>query len=203
MLIIGLTGGVGSGKSTVAKLFADKGIPVIDADLIARQTTQAGEPSLIAIVEHFGIHILLKDGNLDRAKLRSIIFQNPAERLWLEQLLHPLIREKITAQLALISANNHPAPYCLIVIPLLLETDSYPFIDRILVVDVPEHLQVARVSMRDQTVASGAKAIVDAQIGREERLKKADDVIVNAGTVADLVPQIDKLHHQYSKKVVH
>lgn len=203
MLIIGLTGGIGSGKTSVAKLFADKGIPIIDADLIARNITQPGEPALIAIAEHFGMQVIMKDGSLDRARLRTIVFQHPAERQWLEQLLHPLIREKITQQLAVLSATNHPAPYCIIVIPLLLETESYPFIDRILVVDAPEHLQIARVSTRDQTLAASAKAIINTQIAREERLKHADDVIVNQGSLADLVPQIDKLHMQYAKKVVH
>lgn len=203
MLIIGLTGGIGSGKSTVARLFADKGIPVIDADIIARSMTEAGEPALIAIAEHFGTQVILKDGSLDRPKLRAIIFQNPAERQWLEQLLHPLIREKISQQLATLSASNSKAPYCIIVIPLLLETGAYPFIDRILVVDAPEHLQLTRVSTRDSTLVAGAQSIVDSQIARDERLKQADDVIVNDGTLADLVPQVDKLHNQYAKKVLH
>lgn len=203
MLIIGLTGGVGSGKSTVARMFADKGIPIIDADMIARSLTEAGEPALTAITEHFGLLIMMKDGNLDRAKLRAIIFNNPAERLWLEQLLHPLIREKITQQLAVLSAANNLSPYCIVVIPLLFETEPYPFIDRILVVDTPEHLQIARVGTRDQTLAASAKAIVDTQLARDERLKRADDVIVNDGTLADLVPQVDKLHLQYAKKVLH
>ncbi len=203
MLIVGLTGGIGSGKSTVARLFADKGIPIIDADIIARNITEVGEPALIAITEHFGIEVITKDGNLDRGKLRAIIFQKPTERQWLEQLLHPIIREKITQQLAVLSASNNKAPYCIVVIPLLLETEPYPFIDRVLVVDAPEHLQIARVGTRDQTIAAGAKAIVDTQLGRDERLKRADDVIVNDGTLADLVPQIDKLHNQYAKKVLH
>lgn len=203
MLIIGLTGGIGSGKSTVARLFADKGIPVIDADIIARNVTEAGEPALTAIAEHFGVNVIMKDGNLDRPKLRTIIFQDPNERQWLEQLLHPLIRDKITQQLATLSAANNKAPYCIIVIPLLLETASYSFIDRILVVDTPEHIQIVRVSTRDQALAATAKAIIDTQLAREERLKQADDVIVNDGTHADLTPQVDKLHDQYSKKVLH
>jgi dephospho-CoA kinase len=203
MLIIGLTGGIGSGKSTVARLFADKGIPVLDADIIARNLTQPGEPALVAIVEHFGIHVLHKDGNLNRAKLRDFIFQNPAERRWLEQLLHPLIRDKLSQELAGISASGNKAPYCIIVIPLLLETEAYPFIDRILVVDAPEHLQIERVSIRDSTLAANAKAIVSTQLDRQERLKRADDVIINDSTQAALGPQVDKLHNEYAKKVLH
>lgn len=203
MLIVGLTGGIGSGKSTVARLFADKGIPVIDADIIARSLTDNGEPALAAIAEHFGVQVIMKDGSLDRAKLRDIIFQQPNERRWLEELLHPLIREKIHQQLAALSASNTKAPYCIVVIPLLLETKSYPFIDRILVVDTPEEIQVVRVSMRDGALAANAKQIIEAQINRAERLKQADDVIINQKTLADLAPQVDRLHNQYSKKVLH
>lgn len=203
MLIIGLTGGIGSGKSTVARLFADKGIPVLDADVIARNLTEAGQPALTAIAEHFGMQVITKDGALDRAKLRAIIFEQANERQWLERLLHPLIREKITQQLALLSASDNKAPYCIVVIPLLLETEAYPFIDRILVVDAPEHLQISRVSTRDNTLAANAKNIVSTQINREERLKKADDIIINDGSLADLTPQVDNLHKQYAKKKIH
>lgn len=200
MLIIGLTGGIGSGKSTVARLFADKGIPVIDADVIARHLTMPNEPALHAIVDHFGIPILQKDGSLNRTALRDIVFNNPAERQWLEQLLHPLIREKISQELASISASGLCPPYCLVVIPLLLETGAYPFLDRILVVDAPESLQIERIIARDNTPSDNARAIITAQTTREERLKHANDVIINEGSLADLLPQIDKLHGQYANK---
>ena len=192
MLVIGLTGGIGSGKSTVARLFAERGIPIIDADLLAREVSRPGTPAFAAIVNHFGKEILLANGDLDRAQLRHLIFTDTKQRLWLEDLVHPLIRDKIEQQIAQLKA-----PYCVAVIPLLLEVKPYPFIDRILVVDAAESLQLQRAAARDQSNAAEIEAIVKSQINRQHRLAQAHDVIVNDGSVADLVPQVESLHQQY------
>lgn len=192
MLVIGLTGGIGSGKSTVTKLFAAHGVPIIDADQISREITQPKQPALEIITSHFGPDILLKDGTLDRPKLRKIIFNHAEERLWLEKLLHPLIRQEIETRI-----QAHSAPYCITVIPLLFETMPYPFIDRILVIDISENQQVCRVSSRDNVPHAAIAPILKTQIKRKERLSKADDVINNAGTLATLIPQVEKLHQLY------
>jgi dephospho-CoA kinase len=199
MLIIGLTGGIGSGKSTVAELFAEKGIPILDADLIARELTRPGQAALQAIKNHFGADAFYKDGTLNRSALRTIVFNQPSERQWLEQLLHPLIRERITDEAAHLARSPFPPPYCIVVIPLLLETQSYPFINRILVVDAPEHLQLERIMSRDQASVEDAKAIIATQLEREKRLAHANDIILNEGGLTDLIPQVDKLHTQYGK----
>ncbi|OGT38868.1 MAG: dephospho-CoA kinase [Gammaproteobacteria bacterium RIFCSPHIGHO2_12_FULL_38_14] len=194
MLIIGLTGGIGSGKSTVAHLFAAKNVPIIDADIIARELTQKNEPAFLEIVLHFNKDILHEDGNLDRIKLRNIIFNQPKERLWLENLLHPLIQNEIVKQIKKISA-----PYCIVVIPLLLEVEPYEFIDRVLVIDTLEHLQIKRVRERNQMKESQIQAIMDSQVTRDYRRSKAHDLINNDGVLSDLIPQVDLLHEQYLK----
>lgn len=197
MLVIGLTGGIGSGKTVVAQLFANRGIPVIDADLIARQLTEPHQAAFIAIVKHFAdINLLKEDGTLNRATLRSIIFKENNERVWLEQLLHPLIRKEMHRQVMQIAA---PVPYCIVVIPLLFESDPHSFIDRILVVDTPEETQINRVSARDKIPKADILTILQAQTTREQRLSQAHDIIINDGQIADLEPQIEGLHQLYSE----
>lgn len=193
MLVVGLTGGIGSGKSTVAQLFAEQGVPIIDADKIAREITQPNTPAFTKIVKHFGQDIVLANGTLDRAKLRAIIFSDTKQRLWLEQLLHPLIREEMKQQIDKLSA-----PYCIAVIPLLLEVEFYSFINRILVVDAPEHAQINRVMTRDNASQQEVEAILKNQAKRYDRNVHAQDIILNDGKVADLLPQIEKLHEKYS-----
>src|SRR3990167_1592262 len=189
--VIGLTGGVGSGKSTVANLFAQHGVPVIDADLIALALTLPKQPAFLAITQHFK-EIVQANGSIDRSKLRHIVFEQAAQRQWLEDLLHPLIRMKIEDELKKITA-----PYCIIVIPLLFEVKPYDFIDRILVVDTLEQNQIQRVMARDKTSASLVEKILHSQINRQQRLVGADDVIINDGKIADIIPQVDQLHQIY------
>lgn len=191
-LIIGLTGGIGSGKSAVAELFIKEGITVVDADVAARRVVEPGSPALNAIAEHFGQDILQADGCLDRGALRAIVFDNEDERLWLEQLLHPAIGQWITEQLA-----NAQSPYAILESPLLLETSQHEMADRIIVVDVPEQVQIDRASARDGNTPEQIQAIIAAQMNRQARLEKADDVIDNSGSLESLVDPVATLHHKY------
>lgn len=193
MLVIGLTGGIGSGKSTVAELFAKRGAPIIDADVVARVITQPNTSAFKKIVEHFGPQIVLSDGNLDRKQLRNIIFADSKQRHWLEQLLHPQIHDDILQQLHKLSAHA----YCIVVIPLLIEAASYAFLDRILVVDATQSLQIERVNHRDKLERHHIEAILNTQATREHRLSQADDVITNTGEIAELEPQVARLHERY------
>jgi dephospho-CoA kinase len=192
MQVIGLTGGIGAGKTTVANLFAEHGVPIIDADVIARDVTLPNQLGYAKIVSHFGPNILQADGTLDRKKLRDLIFKNPAERQWLEELLHPLIKKRIEKEIGLLTA-----PYCIVVIPLLIEVKAYEFINRILIVDTDEHLQIQRASARDKSSTEEIAAILASQTSRTQRLAIGDDVIVNNGTLLDLAPQVAKLHEKY------
>jgi len=194
MLVVGLTGGIGSGKSTVANLFANLGVPIIDADLVAREVTQPNQPAFASIIKHFGTDILLPNGTLDRTKLRNIIFANAKQRLWLEHLLHPRIREEMNIQI-----NKLSSPYCIAVIPLLLEVEFYSFINRILVVDAPEQAQIQRVMIRDEAMQPDIEAILKTQASRQDRKAHAHDIITNDGVMDDLVPQVKKLHEKYSQ----
>lgn len=192
MLVVGLTGGIGTGKTTVANLFANHGVPIIDADQIAREVTQSDSPAFLDIMDHFNEPLLQEDGTLDRAKLRQIIFERPDERQWLENLLHPLILKAIQQQIKKLSAL-----YCLVVIPLLLETGPYPFIDRILVVDTTEQTQLDRTRERDKASADLIATMIKSQVSRTDRQAKAHDLINNDGILDHLTPQIDKLHALY------
>jgi len=192
MLTIGLTGGIGSGKSTVADLFKKKNSTIIDADKIAHAITQPGGIYFNKIVEKFGDTILLPNRNLDRAQLRKIIFTDPDKRLWLEQLLHPVIRSEMQK---LILASQ--SPYCIVMIPLLLETKPNPLIQRILIIDTPEEQQISRCKTRDHLSEQEIKAIMNTQVTREQRLAAADDIITNQNTLAELLPQVEKLHRFY------
>lgn len=192
MLIIGLTGGIGSGKSSVALLFAKKGITVIDTDQLARDVTEPGQVALNKIIEKFGPSILNSDATLNRAKLRAIIFEDAQQRTWLEELLHPLIRNEITKQV-----NLSHSPYCIVVIPLLIETAPNPLINRVLVVDTNENEQIKRTQIRDNKTAEEVKAILKTQASRSQRLMAADDIIENEGSLNDLTAQVDRLHAFY------
>ncbi|MGX2039909.1 dephospho-CoA kinase [Methylocaldum sp. MU1018] len=191
MLIIGLTGGIGCGKSTVAELFADKGVPILDADVIARELVEPGRPAFEAIKQRFGT-VILKNGRLDRAKLREIVFSDPEAKRWLEALLHPLVYSEIGQRITTLSA-----PYCLVVVPLLLETGQRALVDRLLVVDCPEDIQRRRVQLRDGLSEKQIDPIMASQIGRSERLAAADDVLENTADEADLAEKVERLHQLY------
>lgn len=194
MIVIGLTGSIGSGKSTVANLFAEHGAPVIDADVLAREVTQPNTPAYQAIINRFGGNILNTDDTIDRGSLREIIFNQPEERRWLEALLHPVILKRMRDEIGKLHA-----PYCIAVIPLLLETEACEFVQRILVVDIPEETQIERAKLRDKSTDTKIKSIINTQIPRDQRLTRADDVIHNAGTPQELAKQVDELHHMYLK----
>jgi dephospho-CoA kinase len=191
-LRIGLTGGIASGKSTVAREFAELGVPIIDADEISREVVEPGTSGLQAVVRRFGKDILAADGRLDRRRLRQIVFAQPAARRDLEELLHPLIRAQMQLRSDLL-----PGPYQIFVIPLLVETGLREGLDRILVVDTDEEAQVQRLMSRDQESALQARAILGAQAPRRQRLQAADDVITNTGSLADLQQAVARLHAQY------
>ncbi len=192
-MIIGLTGGIGSGKSAAADRFATAhGIHVVDADIKSRVVVEPGRPALQHIVDRFGAAILLEDGNLNRAALREQVFADPEQRVWLEALLHPLIRQEIVADLA--SATS---PYALLVSPLLVESSQRTMAARIIVVDVPEATQILRTAQRDRVPEAQIRAIMQAQASREERLKHAHDIILNDQDLAALHAQVDALHERY------
>lgn len=194
MLKVGLTGGIGSGKSTVAEYFSQLGTEIIDADHLARELTVPTAAGFKAIIELFGSNILSVSGEIDRKKLRQIIFHDPLAKKHLERILHPLIIKKIIVKTQLLTV-----PYCIIVIPLLVETGfaSKDFLDRICVVDTSESLQIERASRRDSTSPQEILKIIKDQCSREERLRAADDIIVNNNDLVSLENQIKKLHHQY------
>jgi dephospho-CoA kinase len=191
-LRIGLTGGIASGKSTVSKLFADLGVPVIDADEVARQVVLPGTPGLAAIQRRFGAGVLNPDGNLNRRALRNVVFDDPGARRELEALLHPLIRAEMERQSAAAGGR-----YQIFAIPLLVEGGPSDRVDRVLVVDADEGAQLARVMARDGIGETQARAIMAAQADRAARLSAADEVITNEGTVADLRQAVAKLHDRF------
>lgn len=193
MLIIGLTGGIGSGKTTVANLFAKRGVPIIDADIIARQITQPGQPFHEIILEHFKDRLPIKECTFDRKALRQIIFNDSAAKEWLEKTLHPYIEAEIQQKLEKIVT-----PYCIVVIPLLAEVGTYDFIDRILVVDTTKDHQIRRVIKRDAATEEDVQSIMATQAKREERLKLAHDIIENEGTLQELENQVDRMHRFYT-----
>ncbi|AZC53282.1 dephospho-CoA kinase [Pseudomonas chlororaphis] len=190
--ILGLTGGIGSGKSAAAQHFIDLGIHVVDADHAARWVVEPGRPALARIAEHFGDSVLQADGQLDRAALRKLIFEVPQQRLWLEALLHPLIADEIAAHLA--RAESH---YAILVSPLLIESGQHAMTQRILVIDVPQQLQIERTLQRDGISEQQIQAILKAQATREDRLSHADDVLVNDRDLAWLHSEVERLHHFY------
>ncbi|MDQ2077728.1 dephospho-CoA kinase [Marinimicrobium sp. ABcell2] len=191
-LLVGLTGGIGSGKSEVGRRFRALGITVVDADDVAREVVELGEPALADISAHFGPLVLTPSGALDRRKLRDIVFADPPAREWLEKLLHPLINTRIQQHLA-----QAESPYAVLVSPLLLETGQDQLVDRVLVVDAPEAEQVARVTRRDGVEELQIEAIMARQMPRQERLARAQDVIRNHQGLDDLQPQIQQLDQVY------
>ncbi len=192
MFRIGLTGGVASGKSTVAEIFADLGAPVVDTDVVAREVVAPGESGLEAVTAAFGKEILLPSGELDRRALRSIVFSDPQRRKRLESILHPLIRART---LQLIDALE--APYVIVVVPLLIETGFAELVERILVVDCPEAQQLERLRRRDDIGDVEAQAMLAAQTDRQARLARADDVIDNSGGLEATRGQVRALHERY------
>lgn len=193
MFAVGLTGGIGSGKSTVADLFADLGVPVIDTDVIARELTVPGGAALESIHSVFGDAVIQADGSLDRAALRRIVFADVDARRQLETILHPRIRQAVEQACAKLSA-----PYVLVVIPLLVETGGYrDLLDRVLLVDCPEALQISRVIARNGLTRDEARAILAAQASRSERLAVADDIIVNVTTREALRAEVVTLDQRY------
>lgn len=191
-MIIGLTGGIGSGKSEVSSRFEKLGITIVDADVVAREVVDIGSLSLKIITEHFGTKVIKQDGALDRQKLRELIFDNPLEKTWLENLLHPIIRNETIRQL-----NQSKSPYAILVSPLLLETSQHELVDRILVVDADENLQLERASLRDANNIEQIKKIMATQMDRSARCAKADDIIHNNGNIQELELQIQHLHQRY------
>ena len=194
MLVVGLTGGIGSGKSTVADMFSRHGVAVTDTDRIARLLTSVGQPALQAIVQQFGQKFLTPEGELDRAALRTHVFCNPTERKNLEQILHPLIRSDVEQELSCPT----PSSYRMVVVPLLFETEGYRHIvSRSLLVDCPEPMQVLRTMARNAMGESEVRAMMAAQWTRSQRLSQADDVIENAGSLEQLEQRVAAMHGKY------
>ncbi len=191
-LRIGLTGGIASGKSAVADAFARRGVPIVDTDVIAREVVEPGRPALAEVVAAFGTDLLDADGRLDRRTLRRIVFADPALRRRLEAILHPAIRTEMQRQ-----AATAAGPYVVVAIPLLVENRLQGQVDRVLVVDCPPDVQLARLLARDGETPEGARAILAAQATRDERLAVADDVVVNDGSLADLDARVAALHGRY------
>jgi dephospho-CoA kinase len=194
-MIIGVTGGIASGKSTVARAFEALGVPWVDADDVAREVVEPGEPALAEIHERFGRRVLNHDGTLNRRALREIVFADPAQRRWLESVTHPRIRARLVEHLARLEASG--APYVLLVSPLLFESGQSEMADRCLVIDVPEALQIERTAARDDVDEAQARAIVAAQMPRAERLARADDVLDNSGSEAEMRRRVAELDRQY------
>ncbi len=194
MFVLGITGGIGSGKTAVTDIFSELNIDVIDADIASRKAVEKGSSSLKEIEDHFGSEIILNDGNLDRQKLREVIFDNEEEKDWLEKLLHPQILRIISSELA-----ESRTTYTILVSPLLFETGQYKLCSRTLLVDVEEKLQIARASKRDNVSEEQIKSIIEAQMPRSEKISLASDIVINNGSLEDLREEIISLHNNYLK----
>lgn len=192
MFVIGLTGGIGSGKTTIASTFKSLGIDVINADQLAREVVNPGTEALAAIAERYGSSILQDDDSLDRKKLREIVFSDPEERSWLENLTHPLIASLMREQL-----DSAKSPYAILESPLLLETTQKDLVDRVLVIDVDRATQLARTQKRDGSSQQTIEAIIASQIPREKRLAAADDVIDNMKNMNEAADEVNRLHADY------
>ncbi|MAZ45601.1 MAG: dephospho-CoA kinase [Gammaproteobacteria bacterium] len=193
-LVIGVTGGIGSGKTAVTNVFSKLGINIVDTDIASRAVVEPGQPALEKIFDHFGESTQNADGSMNRAAVRKLVFSNPDERKWLEELTHPLINDYI--QRALESASS---PYVILVSPLLYETDQYLMCNRVLVVDVPEDVQVSRTMERDDNNEKQVRAIIAAQTNRKDRLSRADDIINNDQGLDHLATAVERLHLDYLK----
>jgi len=192
--VIGLTGGIGSGKSTVARMFGALGVHWVDADDVARQVVEPGTQALRAIADHFGESILQGNGELDRAALRQKVFEDPEQRRWLEGLLHPIIRQELIRQL---SPEDYNLPYVMLVSPLLLETNQHELVERIVVVDVPEETQINRTMARDGNSREQVERILAAQMPRAARREKADAIINNAQPLGLVEVTVQALHQRF------
>lgn len=190
-LVVGLTGGIGSGKSAVCREFECHAVPIVDADIVAREVVAPGSSGLAEVVAAFGAEIL-SSGNIDRGKLRQIVFTDDTKRAALESILHPKIRERIENQLAALDA-----PYSILCVPLLIEKGGYQNVDRILLVDCPTEIQINRVMERDNLTREQVDAIMRSQATRDERLRAADDVIENSDRIEALRGRVQELHAQY------
>ena len=192
--VIGLTGGIGSGKSTVARMFGALGVHWVDADDVARQVVEPGTQALRAIADHFGESILQSNGELDRAALRQKVFEDPEQRRWLEGFLHPIIRQELIRQL---SPEDYNLPYVMLVSPLLLETNQHELVERIVVVDVPEEIQIERTMTRDGNSREQVERILAAQMPRAARREKADAIINNAQPLERVEASVHALHQRF------
>lgn len=192
MFVVGVTGGIGSGKTTVTNLFQQHDIAVVDADVIARHIMDKGGEALAAVIDRYGQQALLEDSTLNRAWLRERIFQHPEDKQWLNELTHPLIRQQILTQL-----QEAQSPYVILSAPLLVENRLTKLCDRVLVVDVSEATQLERTQQRDDVSADQVQSIMNAQASREQRLQAADNIINNEADEAQLVAQVEKLHELY------
>jgi dephospho-CoA kinase len=189
-----LTGGIASGKTAVSEGFNQLGVPVIDTDVIARELVQSGMPALTQISAAFGAHYLDSDGRLDRQKMRKAIFSSPQKKSRLEAILHPLIGAEVQRRIEQLNS-----PYCILVVPLYTESKSYRWVDRVLLVDVGEEVQIQRVIKRDRASRDQAEAILQAQASRQERLALANDVIDNSGSFSELQKKVETLHQHYQQ----
>ncbi len=196
--VVGITGGIGSGKTTVTDLFAKYAIEVIDADVIAREVVEPGTPALKAIINKFGQSVLDESDSLDRAKLRSLVFNDIEVKNWLNQLLHPAIRRQM-----LLQTQQAKSDYCLLSVPLLVENKLNEQVDRVVIVDVDEPTQLQRTLLRDKTNEKQIRAIMSAQATRQQRLEVADDVIDNNGGTDALFKQVFQLHQYYLQLAMH
>ncbi|MFV0597601.1 dephospho-CoA kinase [Shewanella sp.] len=190
--VVGLTGGIGSGKTTVANLFAEEGVDLVDADVVAREVVAKGSKGLEAIITHFGTEILTAKGELDRAKLRQRVFSDEQERQWLNQLLHPMIRQEMLFQV-----ENATSDYVIMVVPLLFENGLDRLVNRTLVVDISPELQISRTVKRDNVDATQVNNIINSQCSRSEKLARADDIIDNQGEISTLKQEVQALHQRY------
>jgi len=193
--IIGLTGGIGSGKTTVSNMFAELGVDIIDADVVAREVVEPNSIALTAIENHFGAEYINAQKQLDRAILRTRIFSNPEDKKWLNNLLHPLIRQSMVAQL-----SNAQSDYCILVAPLLLENGLNKLVGRVLVVDIDEESQISRTVARDPSSQEEIKRIIASQMSRNDRINSADDIINNQNKDLEKIrQQVQRLNQQYLK----
>ena len=194
VLLIGLTGGIGSGKSAVSRCFERLGVPVIDADQVAREVVEPGQPALAEIATAFGADLIQADGSLDRTRLRERVFADPDARRHLESILHPRIRTRMRERLAALPADT---PYAVFVIPLLFETGQQDTVDRVLVVEAAEAVRIARVTGRDGVAEDQVRRILAAQCSAEDRAAGADDLISNEGSESELAAKVAALHEKY------
>jgi dephospho-CoA kinase len=195
--VVGVTGGIGSGKTAATDHFSQLGITVVDADLAARLIMEPGRPALAAVAGHFGESILLADGNLDRAALRALVFADADERTWLEQLSHPLIGEEILSQL-----QAARSPYVILASPLLLETAQKDLCDCIVLIDVPTSVQLSRTMARDGNDEAQVRQIMAAQCSRQQRRQQADEILDNSGTLEQLQEKVEILHRQLLQRYI-